>query len=123
MILNEDNFLIYAARYYNNPHCYSKDIFLTDLNHIRYLKMALRRYETKGEIKHRLALNHIIVLANMFGVQPTVNMIIYRLDSNHMTIIKPFLMSLKYIRGDEIIQGVDFNRILSNKEIEAKLYE
>ena len=36
--LNESNYLLYAAKYYDNPHCTGLDDFLDDLKSIKYLK-------------------------------------------------------------------------------------
>ena len=51
--LNEDNFLLFAIKNYENPQAVTKEDFDKDLNHFKYIKRLLRRYETTGELKSR----------------------------------------------------------------------
>ena len=71
MDITEDNFLIFAMKSYNSPNCIMAE-FESDLKRIKYIKRLIRKYRTSGEIKERLLLNHIIVLANVFGVEASV---------------------------------------------------
>lgn len=106
--LNDDNFLIYAAKYYDNRACCSTDEFLEDLKRIKYIKKLLTRYLETGELKDRLILNHIIVLNNVFGAYHTPKILYLKLKSYFGQII-PFLILLNimpdkiYSVGDEQI--------------------
>ena len=43
--LNEDNFLLFAIRYYENPQAITREDFEKDLNHFKYIKRLLNRYK------------------------------------------------------------------------------
>ena len=63
--LNEDNFLLFAIKNYENPQAVTKEDFDKDLNHFKYIKRLLKRY--KILVLEYLLLNHFIVLYNIFG--------------------------------------------------------
>ena len=65
--LNEDNFLLFAIKNYENPQAVTKDDFDKDLNHFKYIKRLLKRYKNTGQLKTHLLLNHFIILYNIFG--------------------------------------------------------
>ena len=94
--LCDDNFLIYAAKSYDRPHILTSE-FEDDLKRIKYVKRLLRKYRQTGEFKERLALNHVIILANVFGVQPTVNMLFFKVDPEDYTLLKTILIFLNYL--------------------------
>ena len=121
MLLTEENFILYAARYYTNPHRYNVKELYQDLNHIRYIQSSCKKYIDKGDLKERLIFNHIIILSNLFGIKPTVNMLLYKINYKYIKIIKPFLINLGYISGQETIQNIDLSLIESDKEIERLL--
>ena len=91
--LNDANFLIYAAKHYDNPQCHSTDEFLEDLKRIKYIKKLITRYVESGNLKERLILNHIIVLNNVFGPEHLVRILYLRLKSQFSYVI-PFLILL-----------------------------
>lgn len=94
--LNESNFPLYAAKYYDNPHCFDMKEFNEDLNRFRYVKRLFTKYKETGELKERLILNHIIILYNLFGAEPTTRMLFYKMEGFH-EYLKPFLLLLNYL--------------------------
>jgi hypothetical protein len=94
--LNDDNFLIYAAKNYDRPHILHSE-FEDDLKRIKYVKRLLRKYKQTGEFKERLVLNHVIILSNVFGVQPTVNMLFFKCDQEDYSLLKTILIFLNYL--------------------------
>lgn len=94
--LNDDNFLIYAAKCYDRPHILQSE-FEDDLKHIKYLKRLFRKYRQTGEFKERLVLNHVIILSNVFGVEATVNMLFFKVDPEDYPILKTILIFLNYM--------------------------
>ena len=92
--LDETNFLLYAAKHYDNPSCFDTLEFYEDLNRFKYLKRLFSRYEETGEIKERLILNHIIVLYNVFGEAAT-NMMFYKIDEQNWDVLVTFLVYLE----------------------------
>lgn len=121
--LSDENFLIFAAQHYQNPHCYSMKDFQVDLNHIRYLRTNIKKFHERNDLKERLILNHLIILSNLFGVRATVHMVVYKIDDKYMYILKSFLIHLGYIKDGEIIQGIDFSKIEESDEIRKALEE
>ena len=99
--LNRKNFELYAAQNYNNPECIDIGEFKEDLARFKYLKRLLRRYEVNDELQERLILNHLIVLYNVFGIDSANKMIWYKIEPEHWTYIKPFLVFLNYLPEDE----------------------
>ena len=67
--LNEDNYLLFAIKFYNNPHALTKDDFEDDLKRIKYVKRLLKRYKNTGVLKTHLILNHLTVLFNVFDAE------------------------------------------------------
>jgi len=91
--LNEDNFLIFAIKNYENPQAVTKEDFNKDLNHFKYIKRLLRRYKRDGELKTYLLLNHFIILYNIFG-EATTPMLFYKIDQDLWSTMKTFVMFL-----------------------------
>lgn len=94
--LNDDNFLIYAAKHYDRPHIITAE-FEDDLLRIKYVKRLLRKYRHTGDFKERLVLNHIIILSNVFGVHPTVNMLFFKIDKEDYPLLKTILLFLNFM--------------------------
>lgn len=49
--LNEDNFLLFAIKNYENPQAVAKEDFDKDLNHFKYIKRLLKRYKKQVNLK------------------------------------------------------------------------
>lgn len=94
--LNDANFLLYAAKNYDNPHLLTLE-FEEDIKRFKYIKRLLNKYRQTGEIKERLILNHIIILSNVFNVEPTVNMLFLKCDPEDYPILKTLLIFLNYM--------------------------
>ena len=95
--LNEENFTLFAIRYYDNPQCTSTEEFYEDIRRFRYLKRLLKRYHNTGELRERLILNHLIILNNVFGVENAIRMIQYKIDDEYWPVVKTCLLYLEYI--------------------------
>jgi len=102
--LNRRNFELFAAQNYNNPECLDVEEFKEDLARFKYLKRLLRRYELTEDLQVRLILNHIIVIYNVFGIESANKMIWYKIEPEHWTYIKPFLVFLNYLPVDEKVE-------------------
>lgn len=95
MILNEDTFLLFAAKNYDMKRAVSSEEFYDDLKRFQYLKRLFRRYEDTDDLKIRLILNHIIILYNCFGPSTTV-MLFMKLEEYHKY-LKPIVIYLGYM--------------------------
>ena len=106
--LTEENFMLFAAKYYENPHCTDLLEFHDDLKRIRYLKRLFKKFEQSGELKERLILNHLLVLYNVFDTRAMTRILVFKL-SEQLKYLKPFLLFLNYWRDDlGMIKGNKF---------------
>jgi hypothetical protein len=106
--LNDDNFLIYAMKCYNAPHCIISE-FESDIKRTKYLKRLFRRYKITKSLKERLILNHIILLNNVFGPEATARILFYKIDERDYDILKTFLSYLNIV--PEMVYGVKSKNI------------
>ena len=91
--LNEDNFLLFAIKHYENPQAVTKEDFEKDLNHFKYIKRLLKRYKREGELKTHLLLNHFIILYNIFG-EATTPMLFFKIEKDLWSSLKSFIIFL-----------------------------
>lgn len=116
--LSDDNFLIYAMKAYDKPNCIMSE-FEEDLSRIKYVKRLIKRYKTTGELKERLILNHIIILSNVFGVEPSVRMLFFKLDKEDYDVLKTFLLFLNFMPRH--INGINNNHY-NSADISVDVY-
>jgi hypothetical protein len=102
--LSEDNFVLYAARHYYKPNVIDAEEFYDDLKRFIYLRRLLKKYYGGGELSERLILNHIIVIFNLFGVEPSLKMLDYQIENKYWPIVKPFLVYLRHIHNNQYTQ-------------------
>ena len=91
--LNEDNFLLFAIKYYEHPQAVTQEDFDKDLNHFKYIKRLLKRYKKTGQLKTHLLLNHFIILYNIFG-DATTPMLFFKIDKELWSSMKTFIIFL-----------------------------
>lgn len=113
-VLTEENFLLYAAKYYDNPSCVDVAEFEDDLNKFKYLKRLLTKYQESGELKERLILNHLIGLSNVFGPHATVKMCLLK-TQGQWHVLKPFLVYLGYM--PDVVYNVGSEKVIRNSSI------
>ena len=94
--LNEDNYLLFAIKFYDNPQAVTKEDFEDDLKRIKYIKRLLKRYKNNGELKTHLILNHLTVLFNVLN-EAAVPLLFYNLEKDLWPSIKSFLIFLNRI--------------------------
>lgn len=109
--VNDDNFLLYAIKAYDNPNCIMSE-FEDDIKRFDYLKRLFYRFREYDDLKERLIINHIIILSNVFGPECAIRMLFFRLGEKHFSYIKTFLLFLnimpntvKSINGKPIISS------------------
>ena len=112
--LTEDNFILFAARHYDNPSCIDVAEFEDDLNRFKYVKRLLTKYQESGELKERLILNHLINLCNLFGPDATVRMCLLK-TQGQWHVLKPFLVYLGYM--PDVIYNVGDDKLIKNSDI------
>ena len=91
--LNDDNFLLFAIKNYENPQAVTKEDFRKDLNHFKYIKRLIKKYKKTGELKTHLLINHFIILYNIFG-EATTPMLFFKIDREMWMQIKTVMVFL-----------------------------
>jgi hypothetical protein len=94
--LNENNYLLFAIKFYDNPQALTREDFEDDLKRIKYVKRLLKRYKNTGVLKTHLILNHLTVLFNVFD-DAAVPLLFYNLEKDLWPSIKSFLLFLHRI--------------------------
>ena len=102
--INSNNFMMYAIKHYENPHCEGEKEFHDDMKRFKYIKRLLKKYKVNGVLKERLLLNHIIILRNLFGNEACVTLLLFKTQSEHLSVLKSFLLFLNMISSDELIE-------------------
>jgi len=110
-LLNEENFVLYAMKCYEAPNCVMSE-FEGDIKRTKYLKRLFRKYKVTKVLKERLILNHIILLNNVFGPEPTARILFYKIDERDYDILKTFLCYLNIM--PEIVYGINGKNIKSS---------
>ena len=113
-ILTHETIDIFALRHYDNRGA-SKEEFEDDIKRFKYLKRLFRKYDTSKDLKMRLIINHIIILANMFGVDAATSLLFFKIEREHWSILKAFLVFLHYMPENDLVD------ITINHEVMGKL--
>jgi len=101
--LNEDNFIMYAIKHYDNPNCMGISEFNDDLKRFKYLKRLFRRNDLGKGLKERLILNHLIIIYNLFGAEAATKMLFYKIDKIFWSQLKTFLIFLNFMPLEVIV--------------------
>ena len=94
--LNDDNYVIFAIKHYENPLSSTMEEFEEDLKRFKYIKRLLKKYVVSGELKHHLILNHMIICFNVFN-EGAIPLLFYKIDKEYWSLIKTFLLFLNRI--------------------------
>lgn len=92
--LNENNYLMFAIKYYENPQAATQEDFLEDMKRFKYVKRLLRKYKNTGELNTHLLINHFIILYNIFGDAATP-LLFFKLDRDLWGVVKTFMVFLQ----------------------------
>ena len=102
--LTPENINMFAMKHYDNPSCVDEQEFLDDMKRFKYLKRLFRKYDTSKDLKMRLIINHIIILANVFGVEAATTLLFFKIEKNHWSILKSFLIFLHYMPENDLME-------------------
>lgn len=117
--LNNDNFMIFAAKAYDKPNCLMSE-FKEDLKRFNYLKRLFHKYRKNDELREQLVLNHLIVLYNVFGVEPTTRMLFFKMAKDDYSALKTYLIFLSYMPN--VVKGIKGHDIRSSDiEVDMKI--
>ena len=121
--LNDDNFLLFAVKHYENPQAVTKQDFEKDLNHFKYIKRLLKRYKNTGELKIHLLINHFIVLYNIFGDAATP-MLFFKIEEDLWSVMKTFIIFLnrfpQHPKSDFHSVAVDLECLIQLQKLSKK---
>ena len=107
--LNENNYVIFAIKNYENPHAVTKEDFEEDLKRFKWIKRLLKRYKTTGVLKAHLLINHFIILYNVFGEAATP-LLFFKMEREYWSLLKTLLLYLnKYPIGMMNDLDVDYD--------------
>ena len=94
--LNEDNYILFAIKYYDNPQAVTKEDFFEGLSRFKYIKKLLRRYVKSGELKTNLLINHFIIVFNVFN-DAAIPLLFFKIEKELWSSMKTFLLFLNRI--------------------------
>ena len=120
-ILNDDNYMMFAMRVYNNHQCKNISEFQEDMNRIKYLKRLFRKYKSSGQLRERLILNHIIIFYNVFDIIPATRLLFSRIEKDLHPYLKTFIVFLNNL--PQTIPEADLLNIPLDRRIINKLRE
>ena len=115
--ITKDNWLLFAQHHYDNPTLQKEQEFYDDIKKFKYLKRLFRKYKATKNIKIRIVLNHVIVLANVFGVEAACTLLLYKVEKMYWSYLKSVLVYLDYLYPHEL------NDIKTDKKIDDILKE
>jgi len=95
--LNEETYIMYAIKHYDNKNCSGLDEFFDDLNRFKYLKRLFKKYHADGQLRERLILNHLIIIYNLFGVEAATKLLFFKIDKEYWKELKTFLVFLNFM--------------------------
>ena len=100
--LNKDNLVDYAMKNYYNPRGVSVEEFNSDYKRFKYIKRLINKYNDTGVVSERRLVNHVIITGNVFGINPTVNIMKVSMSDAHWEVLKPVLVKLNFITANHM---------------------
>lgn len=91
--LNEDNYILFAIKHYDNPQSSTKEDFYDDLKRFKLIKKLLKKYYSDNKLNIKLLINHFLILYNIFG-EATTPLLFYNIDSNYWSLVKTTILYL-----------------------------
>ena len=91
--LNEDNYILFAIKHYENPQAVTEDDFYDDIKRFKWIKRLLKKYKVNGEMNVHLLINHFLILYNIFGDAATP-LLFFKIDSEYWSFIKTVIIYL-----------------------------
>lgn len=91
--LNEENYILFAIKHYDNPQAVTQEDFFEDLSRFKYIKKLLRRYTKSGDLKISLLINHFIIVFNIFN-EAALPLLFFKIEKELWSSLKTFLVFL-----------------------------
>ena len=110
--LNEENYIIFAIKHYENPQAMTQEDFFEDMKRFKWIKRILNKYKNTGDLNVHLLINHFMILYNIFG-EATTPMLFFKIEKDLWSAMKSFIMFLgkfpEYPKSDIHNIQVDIN--------------
>lgn len=91
--LNEDNYIIFAIKHYENPQAITQEDFFEDMKRFKWIKRLLNKYKNTGDLNTHLIINHFMSLYNVFG-EATTPLLFYKINKELWGVLKTFVLYL-----------------------------
>ena len=91
--LNEENYIIFAIKHYENPQAITQEDFFEDMKRFKWIKRLLNKYKNTGELNVHLVVNHFMLLYNVFG-EATTPLLFYKINKELWGVLKTFVLYL-----------------------------
>lgn len=111
--LNNDNFMMFAIKHYENPRSSTREEFEEDIKRFKYVKRWLKKYHETGDMNGHLLLNHIIIIFNCWN-DASIPMLFHKIDQIYWPYLKSFILYLN--RMPEFPQ-TEFHNIPENIDV------
>lgn len=99
--ITESNFVLLAIKAYCVIRCEGIDDILQDVDRFGLVNKLFFRYIKGDGLNHRLILNHLVILFNVFG-EDTIRFLFYKIKPEYYQAMMPFLACLS--RLDEFVE-------------------
>lgn len=99
--VTDENFLIFGAKYYHSQTAIDPEEFHEDLQRFKYVKRLVNRYNKTGDLQCHLLINHMVIIFNVFGINPGLMMLEHKIGMKNWCVVKPFLIFLNAISNDK----------------------
>lgn len=91
--LNEENYIIFAIKHYENPQAITQEDFFEDMKRFKWIKRLLNKYKNTGDLNTHLIINHFVSLYNVFG-EATTPLLFYKINKELWGVLKTFVLYL-----------------------------
>lgn len=91
--LNEENYIIFAIKHYENPQAITQEDFFEDMKRFKWIKRLLNKYKNTGDLNTHLIINHFMSLYNVFGEAATP-LLFYKINKELWGVLKTFVLYL-----------------------------
>lgn len=104
MQINSDtDFLKIVYESYDNPINTTHVELDTDIRRFVYLNTAISRYLIDADHSRlRVAINHLVIISNCFGVKNVEKMVLYKIDTKNIIYVNTLMVYLKIIESNNI---------------------
>lgn len=116
MVLDENNYLLYAMHHYSVPSCPTLEEFENDLRLVTYIKKGLANPEQNT----RRLLNHVITIFNCFG-DAALHMLFHRIEKEHWPALITFLLYISRMPDEVPEYGISIVDVKLNEKVIQEL--